>query len=89
MLGSKCSSLASSHLMSAFSQGSREQAPQLTGSYSLLNNAVVHKKTTLFTMILLNSHSTGPTQQKSHEETEGEGPESRGVNPDQSPKTLL
>lgn len=45
MLGSKCRSLASSHLMSAISQGSREQAAQLMGTYSLFNNAVVHKKT--------------------------------------------
>lgn len=69
-MGSKCGSLAPSHLMSAISQSGREHAPQLMESYFLLNNPVVHKKPTLSTTISLKSHSTGPMQQKSHEETE-------------------
>lgn len=42
------------------------------------------QKTTLSVMIILKSHSTGPMQQKSHEETEKKGLESREANPSPS-----
>ena len=89
VVGPKRGSVASSRVVSVTSQGSRERHSTGRG-YSLLNNPAVHKEEkgknpTPSTMTSLKSHSTGPMQQKSQEETEEEGLESGGgVNPGQS-----